>query len=51
MRLEFFNLKQGDTTVTEYETKFSPLAHFATAQLTNNNFKGACFEEELKPSI
>ena len=37
--------------VIEYETKFSALARFATAQLTNDNFKGARFEEGLKPSI
>ena len=38
-------------TVTEYKTKFSALASFATAQLTNENFKGAQFEEGLKSDI
>ena len=37
--------------VMEYEMKFSALSHFATAQLTDDNFKGACFEEGLKPGI
>ena len=48
---EFFNLKQGDMIIMEYETKFLALALFATAQLTDENFKGAQFEEGLKPSI
>ena len=31
--------------------KFSALAYFAIAQLTDDNFKGARFEEGLKPGI
>ena len=28
---ELFTLKQGDSTITEFEMRFSSLAHFATA--------------------
>ena len=38
-------------TVTEYETKFSTLAHFSTTQFTDDNFKGALFKEGLKLGI
>ena len=46
-RSELFSLKQGDLSVTEYEMKFSSLARFAAAQLTDDVFKATIFEARL----
>ena len=51
MQSKFFNLKQGDMSVSKYETKFSALARFATTQFTNDDLQGTWFEEGLKPGI
>ena len=48
---EFFDLKQGDLTVTEYEMRFESLAHFATTQLIDDVFKGTRFESGLRSNI
>ena len=50
-RNELFTLKQGDSTVTEFEMKFSSLARFATAQLADDRFKATRFEAGLRPNI
>ena len=41
MRSKFYNLKQLDMIVMEYEMKFLAMAHFATTQLTDDYVKGA----------
>ena len=46
---ELLTLKQGDSTVTEFEMRFSSLARFAMAQLTDDVFKAKIFEARLRP--
>ena len=50
-RSELFTLKQGDSTVTEFEMRFLSLARFATTQLTDDIFKATIFETGLWPNI
>ena len=51
MELKFLDLKQGNMSVGEYETKFTELARFVPEQVDTDKKKAKRFEQGLKPWI
>ena len=51
MELKFLELKQGNMSVGEYETKFTELARFVPEQVDTDKKKAKRFEQGLKPWI
>ena len=50
-RKEFIDLIQGNSTVSEYEVKFTALSHFGMDTISTPYFKCRKFEESLQMSI
>ena len=51
MELKFLELKQGNMSVGEYETKFTELERFVPEQVDTDKKKVKRFEQGLKPWI
>ena len=51
MELKFFELKQENLTVAEYETKFTELARFVPEYVNTEEKKAKRFQQGLKPWI
>ena len=51
MELRFFELKQGNLTVSEYETKFTELARFVPSYVDTEKKKAKRFQQGLRPWI
>ena len=50
-RIEFLNLRQGEMSVTDYESCFGDLAHFAPDITANDKIKARTFESGLRQGL
>ena len=51
MELKFLELKQGNMSVPEYETKFTELSRFAPHQVLTDDQRALRFQQGLRPWI